>query len=107
MNEIKGLEGMILEAAIKMSDGNPGALQCTLNLIKKDWYRYVLLCDSLGLYGVKLYMLWNDFCNRDTDKMATVLDAYAIGKLSAAQIQEHLAGVRGKPFEESELGVKE
>lgn len=58
------------------------------------------LFDSIGLYGSKLYMLWNDCCDRDMDKVKSVLDARQRGKLTDQEILEHVAGGWGTPFDD-------
>lgn len=95
-----------IEIFMKMSDGNPGAMTCLVELLKKkDWYAnipgvmMILMLDSIGVYGEKLYMLWNDCCDRDLIKMELVIRNYQMGKLSTATILEHVAPVRGLPFE--------
>lgn len=91
----------------KISEGNPGALTCLMEMIKKqDWYFpdtevmvYILHLDDLGLYGPELYMLWNDCCGRDLNVMETVLRNYQCGKLLGAEIRANLSKGRGTPFE--------
>ena len=85
----------------KMCEGNPGAMQVCMELLNND-PAYLLLCDTLELYGEELYMLWNDCCGRDLPKMKKVLDAVRTGKISEATVHEHLKGGYGKPFEEIE-----
>lgn len=101
MSRIK-ITDTIQDVAMKMSDGNPGALQVTLDLVRDD-ITYLFLCDTIGLYGEKLYMLWNDCCDRDLERMKKVLFAARTGKISEATILKHLDGGYGKPFEDSEL----
>jgi hypothetical protein len=91
----------------KMSEGNPGALTCLMEMIKKnDWYFpdtepmvYVLHLDDIGIYGSQLYMLWNDCCGRDLNVFETVLRNYQTGKLTGAAIRTNVSQGRGTPFE--------
>lgn len=56
---------------ITMSEGNPGALTCMMQMIQTDpmtGMLEILLFDSLGIYGSKIYMVWNDCCGRDMGK---------------------------------------
>ena len=66
------LHDSMMDIVTKMSEGNMGAITCLMEMIKKDdWYAgvhgvlMILNFDSMGLYGSKLYMLWNDCCDRD------------------------------------------
>lgn len=93
----------ILEIAMKMSDGNPSALQVIMTLLQDSTgmgFAEILTIDSIGLYGSKLYMLWNDCCDRDMDKVKSVLYARMRGKLTDWEIMEHVAGIRGTPFDD-------
>lgn len=100
MSRIKLTDTMV-DVCMKMSEGNPGAMTTALALVDRDPH-LLLMCDTLGLYGEKLYMLWNDCCGRDLPKMKKVLDAVRTGKISEATIHEHLDGGYGKPFAEIE-----
>jgi len=96
---LNGSDG-IMEIAMKMSEGNPGALTAIIELVKKqDGIMYVLACDRIGVYGSRLYMLWNDCCGRSIDKFMCVIKAWQTGKLKAEEILEHVSGGWGTPFE--------
>lgn len=94
------LTDTIMDIMVKMSEGNPGALTCLMEMIKKkDWYIIMILhLDTLELYGSKLYMLWNDCCDRDLVKMELVLRNNQMGKLSKEDIHRNLDSGRGTPF---------
>ena len=105
MNKIK-LEDSMMDIIVKMSEGNPGALTCLMSIMdKKDWFGganslvYILTFDTLGLYGSELYMLWNDCCDRNLEKLELVLRNYQMGKLSNTEIHKNLSQGRGTPFE--------
>lgn len=91
---------------IKMSEGNPGAAQVVFELLQSEPLE-LLTCDTIGLYGEKLYMLWNDCCNRDMAVMHKVLLAYRTGRVSADEIHEHLSGGYGRPFAGLEIKKEE
>ena len=88
----------IRDIIFKMSEGNPGAVCATMELLHSDFHS-LLMCDSLGLYGVKLYMLWNDCCNRDVSLVRKVMIAWQLKRITTDEIYAHLAGGYGKPFE--------
>ena len=86
---------------INMCDGNPGALTCMIGMLKRDAGKAVLQIlqfDMLGIYGSKIYMVWNDCCGRDYDKLDETIQAFAEGKFTREQIHENLNQVRARPF---------
>lgn len=84
---------------MKMSEGNPGALSVIMELLRSDSFHYIIMCDTLELYGEKLYMLYNDCCGRDIEKMKNVIDDWQHGKISKEEIHDHLSSAYGKPFD--------
>lgn len=98
-----------MDAALKMSEGNPGALQVVMNLMQDPnphGFMRLLSCDSIGLYGSKLYMLWNDCCGRNMVKFNAVIDAWQQGRISTETIMEHVSGGWGTPFEEEFINAE-
>ena len=84
----------------KMSEGNPGAMAFCFEALKEPADLHILLmCDTLGLYGAKLYMLWNDCCNRDMEKVRKVITEFTSGKLTREEIHKNLDCVYGQPFD--------
>ena len=57
---------------MKMCDGNPGCLSFLMMVIEKEsidvFFEIVIKLDIAELYGSLIYMLWNDCCDRDTQK---------------------------------------
>lgn len=98
MSRIK-LQDNLMDVVTKMSDGNPGAittlmqmLQPTAQVIDPDSIMgtlgKIMNLDTLEVYGIDIYILWNDVCNRDMVKMFTVLRAQQLGFISAELIRE-------------------
>ncbi len=77
------------ESVIKLVEGNPGALQCLIQLLKEEdkvadnfpfGYAGVLLTlDTWEIYGTDIYVLWNDICDRDCCKFLACLRATRLG----------------------------
>ena len=77
---------------IKMSDGNPGALQAMLELCMKSpeidpdsafrEFTPLLSLDSMGIYGSRIWLLYNDVCGRDALRSLAMLRAVQLGILS-------------------------
>jgi len=94
-----------MDLMLKMSEGNPGALMACMELFKLGTPGVVALInlDDIGLYGEKLYMLWNDCCGRDAEKVVKVVKARNFGKLSDKDILDRVSGGYGKPYTDEEL----
>ena len=55
----------------KICKGNPGALSFLMDAYDHDMFtaeRAFQKMQDAGIKGDKLYMIWNDCCNRDTDR---------------------------------------
>lgn len=106
-NERIKLHDNMLEVVTKMSGGNPGAMSCIMEVLgASDLYggmpgmMLILNCDSIGLYGSELYMVWNDCCDRDIKKFELVMRNWQMGKLSRETIINNVRNVgRGRPFD--------
>lgn len=64
----------------KMSNGNPGCisfLMGVLNNSNEDFFYCCLKLDSMEMYGSEIYQLWNDCCDRDTDKTIQIIRTYS------------------------------
>lgn len=95
------LHDSMMEIVTKMSEGNPGAMAFIMDVISADQLDivYVIMpLDTLGIYGSKLYMLWNDACDRDIEKVKKVIDAWRISELTKEEIHENLNRGRALPF---------
>lgn len=99
-------EDNTMDVIMKMSEGNPGATTCLVEILRKDDWTFgadsitmVLSLDTLELYGSKLYMLWNDCCKRDLKTLELVLRNYQMGLLSKEEIHRNLNRGRGTPFD--------
>lgn len=92
--------------ALEVCQGNPGALQFFMEAINKQNERAFQKANSgfnrmleNNIKGSKLYMLWNDCLNRDTERTL-----YVMLHDSIESIVEHINydGGRGIPYEENE-----
>ncbi len=101
MTKIK-ITDSVRDIMVKMSEGNPGALTVLILPIKEDEMNLVtriLALDTMNLYGSKLYMLWNDCCDRDLQKVKNIIDAWKSGKITSEIIHKAVSGGRGTPIE--------
>jgi hypothetical protein len=86
----------VQSAAIKMCEGNPGALSVIAKLITEGasidpdatlgGIANVLGLDSLGIYGSRIWMLYKDVCGEDLKGMIAVLRAHQLGYITEAQV---------------------
>lgn len=91
----------VQDMLITMCDGNPGALTFMMEMIQDDpmtGILDILLFDSMGIYGSKIYMVWNDCCGRDMEKFRETLRAFREGKFTEEEIHENLSLPYAKPF---------
>lgn len=99
-----------MEILYKMSEGNPGAISILTKLLSKETTQelvdsiinVILPLDTLGVYGSKLYMLWVDACDNNTDKVKKVIELWRNGKLTKEEIHENLNQNYAKPFDQVE-----
>jgi hypothetical protein len=92
------LTDSIMDMAIKMSEGNPGAINAMMELYINNEkidpqdafgpFGKLLLLDTFGIYGTDIYVLWSDICDREVVKMIAVLRACQLGILSPAILKD-------------------
>lgn len=92
-------EQSVFDMIMTMSEGNPGAMNVIMQMLENPRSLLdVFLCDSLDIRGYKIYMLYNDCCERNEDKFNRTLMMLRCGVFSEQQIQENLNLVRAIPF---------
>jgi hypothetical protein len=87
----------MMDVATAMCEGNPGALQCIIQLIKTTNdldSGFLTLCraDDLGVYGANLYVLWADVCNKDAYKLMALFRAEQLGIIKKERFDQLIAG---------------
>lgn len=89
------LEQPIKDAIIVMAEGNPGAMTTCVELLKnggeidpqgQNGVLFLLSLDSLEIYGSRIYMLWNDVCQRSLLHTCAVLRGWQLGLLTSKEI---------------------
>lgn len=104
-----GLMDTGVDVITKMSEGNPGAINVLVQLMKRetpDGLGAILLFDTIGLYGCRIYMLWNDCCDCDLERVLQIMEAFRSGKITSESIHEHVQDPRGTAFTDQELGIE-
>lgn len=121
MNERIKLTDSTMSAIVKMSDGNPGAMNVLMQLLQPNnidpdnvmgGMGVILTLDSIGIYGSDIYVLNSDLCERNLAKMLAVLRATQLGLFSRETLKDacHRQDYSGRelvPVEELYLKVKE
>jgi len=86
----------VMEAVLKIAEGNPGALRVCMELYQHTGnidpdsafggLGSILALDSLGIYGSKIWMLYKDVCKEDLVSMVIVLRSEQLGFITENQI---------------------
>jgi hypothetical protein len=89
----------MMEMAMTMSEGNPGALSVIMEMMQDPTGLLdILMLDSMDIRGSHLYMLNNDCCRRDPAKFKRTLMMLRSGVFTQEQIHENLGRCRALPF---------
>lgn len=97
------LEDSFADAMCILSDGNPGALTFMFNMITivispMELMKILFKLDESEIYGSHIYMIWNDCCDRDTEKAIKM-----IKNLSTQELRSYVIGLSyGKKYIENE-----
>ncbi len=87
-----------------MSDGNIGALSFlleVLNLQDEDRFiKYIEFFNDNEIYGSKLYMFWNDSCDRNLELVDWTINMLKSNGVSKEIIHRNLDRGRALPFKE-------
>jgi hypothetical protein len=91
------LNDSVMDAVIKMVEGNPGALSALMDVMEKaeridpqsafGALGVILSLDTHQIYGSSIYVLWSDKCNRDCRRMLMLLRAVQLGLFPESQLQ--------------------
>jgi len=83
------LEMSIPDVLYALSEGNPGALTVCLGMLKDGEaidpdaalgsLSPVLMLDTLGIYGPRIWMLYKNVCGQDIGKTIALLRAWQLG----------------------------
>jgi hypothetical protein len=95
-NERITLDDSMMSAIMKLSEGNPGAMNVCIKLVKEapdidtddvmGGLGTLLMMDSYQIYGAKIWMLYKDVCKEELWKMIAVLRASQLGFLSSKDL---------------------
>ena len=89
----------VIDMVVTMSEGNPGAINVIMTMLSDpSMAPFLLLCDTLGIRGSRLYMLHNDCCRRNNEKFKRTLTMIKRGIFSEEEINACLDLPYALPF---------
>jgi hypothetical protein len=85
--EIINLNDTMMDVALKMSEGNPGAVTVVIQLLSSkhdpdSWcggFGNLMSLDTHGIYGSNIWVLYKDVCAQNILNVVTVLRAIQLG----------------------------
>lgn len=100
------LTDSIQDVAVKMVEGNPGALHVLMTVIKSGAgidpacafgaMQPILSLDTLGIYGPRIWLLWKDICGQSPVLFVAVLRAWQLGFISADELSSAVTEARSR-----------
>jgi len=110
-----GLDDTLMSSMVKLSEGNPGALNVLLQLSSQnaeiDPHDFagalgsILSLDSHAIYGPRIWMLFKDVCGENITKVVVCLRAVQLGFISEEKLA-HAIDNRGAGIDVNELHNK-
>jgi hypothetical protein len=89
----------LMDALVKMSEGNPGAITVLSRLVKEGGkidklsffggLTHILLLDEYEIYGSKIWMLFKDVCKQNIEDMIYIIRSVQLGLTSKENL--HIA----------------
>lgn len=66
-------KSLVQERVIEMCEGNPGALNFLLQLVKAGKVETLFALDAYGIRGQYLWSVYKDLCDEDLSKVETLV----------------------------------
>lgn len=96
------------ELMLMMADGNPGCIAFLCELMNEPGgIDAIETMRKMKIFGSRAYQLWNDCCDRNTSMVIEVLRLVEEGKITQAEIYDHVFQPWGKPFDLEEIRKRE
>ncbi len=100
------LEDDFITIALKMSEGNPGALTVLLDLFKyakvidpqafMGGMYHILMLDDLNIYGSHIWIIFKYVCNQDLRSMVGIIRAFQVGFVTERQLKSAIEIEEGR-----------
>lgn len=91
-------EMTLMDSIVEMCEGNPGALRVLMGIMKNTetidpdnalgGLGTVLMLDTFGIYGSRIWMLYKDVCGESIANTIGVLRAVQLGLVSQATMDQ-------------------
>ena len=110
--ESENMEEKEVVEVVELAGDNPGAVKTLIELKDADprhFEEHISTLKMMGLRADRLYMLWNDSCDRDINKFIKILIAYKYRIITQKEIEERIFNVGwGKSFDDllEKLGLE-
>ena len=105
----------IMNAIIKMSDGNPGAMSVCMRLLNEGHkidpddfmggFGNVLSLDTHNIYGERIWMLYKDVCGEDLTTMIGLLRGVQLGFMPVHELKQSVEGTYGSMDDQRISGI--
>jgi hypothetical protein len=92
------LNDSAMSAAIKLAEGNPGAITAIVKMMEEApaidpdsaWGSFgpLIALDSAGIYGSHIWMLWKDVCGQSAVNAETLFRASQLGIISQSSVRD-------------------
>lgn len=88
------LEDDLIGVTTKLAEGNPGALRVLLEILQDGQaidpygapFLAVLLFDTFGIYGCRIWMLYKDVCKQSVSRTIALIRSVQLGLLDEATL---------------------
>ena len=106
-----GLNDTVMDIFVKLSEGNPGALNVCMQILEDSpkidpdcAHPLITLFtfDDLGIYGSRIWMLYKDVCDQDLTSTLGVMRGHQLGYITEFQLN-HSIDNRGKGLDVVEI----
>lgn len=103
------------DVVVKLSEGNPDALNVLMMLIKESEkidpdaafgpFAQLFSLDSFGIYGSKIWILYKDICGENLVNMIAVMRSIQLGHQPYEMLERAFNGIEGNRLEAVTLNV--
>ena len=99
------LDDTVIVAILKLAGGNPGALRVCAEIMKRGMeidpkdmggFGALMSMDSLGIYGSRIWLLYEDVCRENLVKTIACLRGWQLGILPERDLQAAIDGDRAR-----------
>ena len=106
-----GLNDTVMDIFVKLSEGNPGALNVCMQILEDSpkidpdcAHPLITLFtfDDLGIYGSRIWMLYKDVCNQDLKATLGVMRGHQLGYITEHQLN-HAIDNRGDGLDVTDI----